>query len=102
MDAPEHRASTGQAGEDTRPYVNCDDCEVRFYPRAREKLLTGRCPCGFGLHFAAYTFHFAEDAQQISTENFVDIFFALTPVHERLGDLGQVGSRIDAFRRGAA
>jgi hypothetical protein len=64
IDAPEHRASTGQAGEDTRPYVNCDDCEVRFYPRALEKVLTGRCPRGFGLHFPAYTFHFAEDANR--------------------------------------
>ncbi len=47
MDAPGRRASPGRAGEDTCPYVVCDDCEVRFYPRVWKKLMTGRSRLDF-------------------------------------------------------
>jgi hypothetical protein len=32
MEAPGCRASLGRAGEGTRPYVVCDDCELRILP----------------------------------------------------------------------
>src|ERR1700687_54727 len=86
IDAPKRRASPGRAGEDTCPYVGCDDCEVRFYPRVRKKLLTGRGARAFGLHLVAYAFYFAEDAQQISAENFADIVCAVAAVEQRLRD----------------
>src|ERR1700730_7221016 len=33
IEAPGGRALPGRADEDICPYVGCDDCEVRFYPR---------------------------------------------------------------------
>src|ERR1700690_1769354 len=100
IDAPERRASPGREGEDTCPYVVCDDCEVRFYPRVRKKLMTGRGPRAFGLHFTAYAFYLAEDSQQISTENLPDIVCVVAAVEQRLSNPGQVGGGIYSFRHG--
>jgi hypothetical protein len=47
-------------------------------------------------------FHLAEDPQQISAENLVDIFCAVATIQQGLGDFGQVGGGVPAFGQGAA
>jgi hypothetical protein len=39
MEAPERRASPGRTAEGGCPQMVFDDCEVRFYPRVRKKLM---------------------------------------------------------------
>ena len=50
-----------------------------------------------GLHFAAYSFGFAEDAQQVAAQNLADIVGAVAAVEQGLRDLGQIGGGVDAF-----
>src|ERR1700681_1016235 len=55
-----------------------------------------------GLHFATQSLGFAEDAEQVSAQNFVDIVGAVAAVEQGLCDLGQVGGGVNAFGSRAA
>src|SRR5207244_12644496 len=53
-------------------------------------------------HLLAHSLNFTENSQQVSSENFVNSLGAVTAIDQCLGDLGQVGSRIDSFGRCSA
>src|SRR6185312_13055838 len=101
MESPDAETrSTGQVGH--LPYLVCDDCEVRFYSRVRQKLLACWRPPAFGLHFVANSFHLAEYPQQVASKNLTDVRRAVAAVEQRLCDLGKVGGGVDAFGGGTA
>ena len=54
----------------------------------------------FELHLTAYAFYFAKYSQQVSAEDFLDVFGGVATVEEGLGDFGEVGGGVDA--RGVA
>src|SRR5258708_34095795 len=50
----------------------------------------------------AYPLYLAKDPQQVSAENFVNIFRAVAAVEQGLRNFGQVCGGVNAFGRGAA
>src|SRR5260370_7704723 len=55
-----------------------------------------------GLHFAADSFSFAENAEDITAQNLADIVGAVTAIEEGLRDFWQVAAGVDAFGGRAA
>src|SRR5207249_7686241 len=49
-------------------------------------------------HLLAHSLNFTENSQQVSSENFVNSLGAVTAIDQCLGDLRDVGGRVDAFR----
>ncbi len=54
------------------------------------------------MHFAADSFSFAENAEDITAQNLADIVGAVTAIEEGLRDFWQVGGGVDAFGGRAA
>src|SRR5271155_1529298 len=61
--------------------------------------------CGSGLcrlHLAAYAFHVTKHAQNIATENLLDVTGAVAAIEQSLCNFRQIGGRVDPLRRGSA
>ena len=90
MDAPEALEITSRIARNVALY----DSERRRFLTQSERTIPGnlfRTRGSLSLHLVAHAFHFAEDAQQIAAENFLDVVGAVTAIEQRLRDLRQVG-----------
>ena len=67
-----------------------------FYWSKTQKLPVAYTGCFFA-ELPADVLYLPEDAHDISAENFLDIFGAVTTLRERLGNFGEVGNRVDAL-----
>src|SRR5271163_1162717 len=85
-----HDYSLKRAGHIPCPVVCCN---VALYDMRRCRALSSM---RLSLHLAADGLDLLENAQNVATENLLDVLSAVAPVEQRLRDFRQIGGGIDA------